>query len=249
MDITADGLSIVTFDSGHVFAVELFMSAKNAFVRYQCTNHMSVTIKTEHLHKIFRTVRNNNDDVSLIADDEHIKVNIQRNDCNGANHRTVYEYTIAQMVVMNHERIIIDERNYACEVLMPTKLLADIICHNLKDMGERLRLSVSADCVTFEVVDEMLQAKITITNGELELAAFKNQHEPIMCTPSFGILCKEERSLQFKLAYFAKMGKAAKLTKGCEVLLQLDHDLPLSLLFHLEDDIGTLNFFLAPLIE
>jgi hypothetical protein len=132
---------------------------------------------------------------------------------------------------------------------MPTKLLADIICHNLKDMGERLRLSVSADCVTFEVVDEMLQAKITITNGELELAAFKNQHEPIMCTPSFGILCKEERSLQFKLAYFAKMGKAAKLTKGCEVLLQLDHDLPLSLLFHLEDDIGTLNFFLAPLIE
>jgi DNA polymerase III sliding clamp (beta) subunit (PCNA family) len=62
MDITADGLSIVTFDSGHVFAVELFMSAKNAFVRYQCTNHMSVTIKTEHLHKIFRTVRNNNDD-------------------------------------------------------------------------------------------------------------------------------------------------------------------------------------------
>jgi len=119
---------------------------------YWClsTNHMSVTIKTEHLHKIFRTVRNNNDDVSLIADDEHIKVNIQRNDCNGANHRTVYEYTIAQMVVMNHERIIIDERNYACEVLMPTKLLADIICHNLKDMGERLRLSVSADCVTFE---------------------------------------------------------------------------------------------------
>jgi hypothetical protein len=82
------------------------------------------------------------------------------------------------------------------------------------------------------VVDEMLQAKITITNGELELAAFKNQHEPIMCTPSFGILCKEERSLQFKLAYFAKMGKAAKLTKGCEVLLQLDHDLPLSLLLY-----------------
>jgi hypothetical protein len=63
---------------------------------------------------------------------------------------TLYEYTIAQMVVLNQERIVIDERHYECEVLMPTKLLADIICHDLKDMGERLQVTVRPDCIVFE---------------------------------------------------------------------------------------------------
>lgn len=82
------------------------------------------------------------------------------------------------------------------------------------------------------MIEKLLQAKVTVTSRELELASsFKRQLDSTNI-PTFGILCKEEISLHFKLAYFAKMGKAAKITEAREVLLQLECGFPLSLLLY-----------------
>jgi len=86
------------------------------------------------------------------------------------------------------------------------------------------------------MTSSMLEGKIKIDQGDKQV-------------PGFGVICRTMAQSQlFKFEYLWKMGRAAKLAKTQEVLIQLGNDTPLSLLFQLAE-MGSLNFFLAPLIE
>jgi len=62
------------------------------------------------------------------------------------------------------------------------------------------------------------------------------------------ILCKEEKSATFIWSFLIQLGSAIKICQAEEVLLQVENGSPLSSLFEI-GDIGTINLFLAPLIQ
>jgi len=134
--------------------------------------------------------------------------------------------------MISQDKIVIPDRDYPCEVLVPTHVLIEV-CQELKGFGESVKLCITEDKMHFEASDEMVSAQISLQDREIT---------------GFGILCTEAHTQLFKCTYFIKMGKAAKLTQAPECLLQIGPDSPLSLLFQL-GGIGTIQFFLAPLID
>jgi len=83
----------------------------------------------------------------------------------------------------------------------------------------------------FDASTEMVEAKISLQRQQ-----------------SIAIVCEKPQSQLFKYLYFSKMSKAAKIHCAQEVLIQLKNDSPLSFCFKMKG-MGTLNFYLAPLIE
>jgi len=62
------------------------------------------------------------------------------------------------------------------------------------------------------------------------------------------IACYENTEQLFKYKYLEKIGKAAKVAKTSEILLQLQKESPLSVVFQMESELGYCNLFLAPCI-
>eukprot|EP01127_Copromyxa_protea_P020253 TRINITY_DN673_c0_g1_i7.p2 TRINITY_DN673_c0_g1~~TRINITY_DN673_c0_g1_i7.p2 ORF type:complete len:108 (-),score=21.67 TRINITY_DN673_c0_g1_i7:335-658(-) len=102
----------------------------------------------------------------------------------------------------------------------------------LKDVGEDIIISVSEK-----------EMSLTCTGGSLDACVKLSEQTGAQ------IICKAGSTvdLAFKFKYIELLSKSAHLARAEEVLLQLDNEKPLSLVFEL--GLGSLNFYLAPLIE
>jgi hypothetical protein len=63
------------------------------------------------------------------------------------------------------------------------------------------------------------------------------------------IVCEKPCAPKFKLSYFEKISRAAKVQNVDEVLVQCGDDIPLSMAYTFGQGISAFNFFLAPVHE
>ncbi|KAL6069527.1 hypothetical protein QOT17_007550 [Balamuthia mandrillaris] len=248
VDLTPEGIKVITMDAAHVFVLELVLFRREAFLTYQIGRDLiTVGLRLKLLHNVLKHVKADDMVVfSLKDEDDTFNVSILKS---GVLEKKS-EYKICQ-IVLDQERISMPDREYCCEILMPTSVLASS-CTELQGLGEQLRIAVSDEELTLEgnsykrvvtflllnfffaVVSEMVAGKVFISkkNGD-----------------GIAVQCQEPYSDMFKFSYFAKMAKGtARLPEAEFILLQLGPESPLSLSYRLER-MGALNFFLAPLIE
>jgi len=189
---------------------------------------VGVSVKIDSLHKVFRNVKQE-DIVTLQVetDTDDLKIIVHK----GGVEARSSSYRIAQ-IILDQDKVMIPDREYPCEALIPTSLLVEI-CQELKGVGDTLKLSIAERHLSLYASDEVMKLDMTIKDRQVA---------------GFGILCSSPYAQKFKCAYFIKMGKAAKITHAPECILQIGPDSPLSLIFQLEN-MGHLQFFLAPLID
>lgn len=134
------------------------------------------------------------------------------------------------------------DRHFPCEVLLPAKTLA-AVSTALDGYGELTEIHITSEEVSLFANNDMATMRVVIADRS---------------NPDVGILCAQGHKDRFKTKYLLKMSKAAKLvpffltakataSRG-ECLIGLGPDLPLSLLFMMEE-IGSVAFYLAPLVE
>lgn len=188
------------------------------------------------------------DCVTLIADDD--APDELRWKFAALNAKRLAEFTMKLMDI-DSETLGIPKEDYACQVRMPGGELQKILT-NLTSLGDTVKITVTKDAVRFGIVGESTEGDIVCrrTEAEDQDADLDVENETdqektdIQIDGSY-----EELTQTFALRYlnyFLKGGMSAGL--GKTVFLKMSPDVPLLCEYVLADEMGTLQFYLAPKI-
>jgi proliferating cell nuclear antigen len=127
------GLKVVAMDTSHVVLVHLKLEASK-FELYHCQGRISIGVNMLNLHKLIKTI-NNNDTLTLFIDKDdmnHLCIKIENSD---KNSRTTYNLNLLDL---DHQNISVDPTDFTEVVTLPSvdfqKICRDM--HNLADHME-----------------------------------------------------------------------------------------------------------------
>lgn len=155
IEFDESGMKIVAMDTSHVVLVHLFLEA-GKFEYYRCHSRMSIGVNMLNLHKLMKTI-NNNDTLTLLidrADINHLGIKIENGE---KNSRTAYKLALLDL---DNPKIAVDPTTFNSVITLPAtdfqKICRDM--HNLadymeiKDVQNQLFFSCKGDFCSQETI-------------------------------------------------------------------------------------------------
>jgi proliferating cell nuclear antigen len=219
------GMKIVTMDSAHVVLVHLCLEASK-FEYFQCKERFHIGVNMMQLHKLIRTI-NNNDMLTLFVEDgdlNHLGIKIENSE---KAQRTTYRLNLLDL---DHAKISIDPVEFQSIITLPSTDFQKIV----RDMGQ-----ISDTCQIFSVRNQLIfkcsgdycQQETVMTDND------DNNHN---------IQMKDADDISmgaFSLKYLVLFSKCTNLSNS--VQLFLTNNYPLILVYQIAS-LGEIKLALAP---
>lgn len=149
------GMKVIAMDTSHIVLVHLKLDA-GRFEYYHCDKRISIGVNMLNLHKLIKTI-NNNDTLSMFIDGNdmnHLGIRIENGE---KNTRTTYKLNLLDL---DNHKISIDPADFNSVITLPScdfqKLCRDM--HNLaefmeiKNVGNQLIFSCKGDFCSQETI-------------------------------------------------------------------------------------------------
>jgi proliferating cell nuclear antigen len=228
LEISNEGIKIITMDNAHVILVHLKLLAEK-FEFYKCTKTVSIGVNMLNLYKIIKTI-NNNDILSLFMyenDLNHLNIKLENVE---KNTKTTYKINLLDL---NNENIEIPDVVFNSVITMPSNDFQKIIrdMNNLADFVEiknvnsEFILTCNGDfCSQKTVLSDKNNETIQITNEE------------------------ENNIIQgnFSLKYLVLFTKCTNLSNNTEIYLKNDYPL---IIKYTVASLGEIKLCLSPQID
>ena len=149
------GMKVVAMDSSHIVLVHMKLDAER-FELYHCAKRVSIGVNMLNLHKLIKTI-NNNDALTFFIDSNdmnHLGIRIENTE---KNSRTTYKLNLLDL---DNQKISIDPADFNSVITLPSvdfqKICRDM--HNLadymeiKNVGNQLIFSCKGDFCCQETI-------------------------------------------------------------------------------------------------
>jgi len=140
-----------------------------------------------------------------------------------------------KLMDIDSEQLGIPDSDYEATITMPASEFARI-CKDLSTIGDSVELSANKDAVKFATSGDIGSANVMLRQNKTADSEEFTEFD-----------IKSPVCLQFALRYMNSFAKAASLSRN--VKLSMSKELPIRVEFQIEDNAGSLCFYLAPKLE
>jgi proliferating cell nuclear antigen len=164
------GMYIVTLDTARTSLIDMFLSAEN-FEEYTCSEDIEAGINMSNMHKLLKTITNN--DVLAISINSKEYMNIE---IHNENKKTCTKFAL-KMLDINETQIEVPDVHMTMNTSLPS-IDFQRMCRDMSNIGDEieivregknLRLSVSGDFANQETVIECADESPHNTSGMYSL--------------------------------------------------------------------------------
>jgi|TARA_B110000285_G_scaffold223672_1_gene279490 proliferating cell nuclear antigen len=150
-----DGMYIVTLDTARTSLIDMYLSADN-FEEYSCTEEMEAGINMSNMHKLLKTITNNDVLVMSINSKEFMNLEIHNE-----NKKTCTKFAL-KLLDINENQIEVPDVHMTMNTSLPS-VDFQRMCRDMSNIGEeieimregnKLILSVNGDFANQETVIE-----------------------------------------------------------------------------------------------
>lgn len=137
------GLKIVAMDTSHVVLVHLKLDASK-FEMYHCDGRIGIGINMLNLHKLIKTI-NNNDILTLYIDADdvnHLCIKIENTE---KNSKTTYKLNLLDL---DHQNISVDPTDFTEVVTLPSSDFQKI-CRDMNNLAEFMEIKSISNQLIF----------------------------------------------------------------------------------------------------
>jgi len=171
------GMKILAMDTSHVVLVHLKLDASK-FELYHCEGRISVGINMLNLHKLIKTINNNNT-LSLYIDRDdvnHLGIKIENSE---KNSRTTYKLNLMDL---DHQEITVDPTDFTEVVTLPSCDFQKI-CRDMHNLAEHMEIRSIQSQLVFSCKGDFCSQETIIcdsggtgTGGEIVQGVFSIKH-------------------------------------------------------------------------
>eukprot|EP01132_Coremiostelium_polycephalum_P009739 gene9739-11960_t len=229
-DCSPSGVSLQSMDSALVTLINLILR-QDGFDIYNCDRSLSLGLSLQSLSKILKCA-GNDDTLTIKARDEADTVSFV---FESPNNERISDFEV-KLLDIKSEQYGIKPTAHTVVVKMPSSELQRI-CRDLSIMGEVVTINASKDGVKFSVSGD---------NGSGNITVRPTTDSSIPTEQATVIEAKDTVVLNFGLRFLTQFTKATPLSPI--VKLSLSEGIPIAVEYEIED-LGYLNFFLAPKVE
>eukprot|EP00301_Raphidiophrys_heterophryoidea_P014686 c23132_g1_i1.p1 GENE.c23132_g1_i1~~c23132_g1_i1.p1 ORF type:complete len:312 (+),score=79.72 c23132_g1_i1:53-937(+) len=231
-ECTTSALQLQALDTSHVAMIKLILRCEG-FAHYRCDRNVQLGINTESLSKIFKCA-DSNDSITLKADDNggDVCTFVFESDKNDR----ISEFGLKLMSI-EEEQVSVPDMEYDAKISLPSNEFQRI-CRDLSTIGETITISVNKTGVHFSTSGDLYTGNITLkATGAADVAEDKE----------IVIELQEDVTLRFAARYLCSFTKATPLST--RVSLNLAAESPLMVDYTLADNLGCVQYYLAPKID
>jgi proliferating cell nuclear antigen len=224
------GLKIVAMDTSHVVLVHLKLEASK-FELYHCDGRISIGVNMLNLHKLIKTI-NNNDTLTLYIDTDdvnHLCIKIENSE---KNSKTMYKLNLLDL---DHQNITVDPTEFTEVVTLPS---ADFqkICRDMHNLAEFMEIKSIENQLIFGCKGDFCCQETIICDSE-SLQAAKSSAE-----------ARPDARAEIVQGIFSikHLVLFTKCTNLCQTMeLYLKNDYPLIIKYDVSS-LGSIRLALAP---
>lgn len=224
------GMKIVATDTTHVVLVHLKLDASK-FEVYHCDSRLAIGVNMLNMHKLIRTV-NNNDQLTLFIDKDdmnHLGIKIENTE---KNSKTTYKLNLLDL---DHHNISVDPTNFTEVVTLPS---ADFqkICRDMYNLADYMEIKSIQNQLIFSCTGEFCCQETIICD---------NDSTCVIGTTAGGDKKTSNEIVQgvFSIRHLVLFTKCTNLCSAVE--LYLKNDYPLIIKYDVAS-LGTVCLALAP---
>jgi proliferating cell nuclear antigen len=227
------GMKVVATDTSHVVLVHLKLEASK-FELYHCDGRVSIGVNMLNMHKLIRTV-NNNDTLTLFIDSDdvnHLCIRIENSE---KSSRTTYRLNLLDL---DHRNISVDPTDFTDVVTLPSVDFQKI-CRDMNNIAEFMEIKSIRNQLIFSCKGDFCSQETIISDNE---AASVEQDQVIQVDAS---TAKSDGIVQgvFSLKHLVLFTKCTNLCSTME--LYLKNDYPLIIKYDVSS-LGSIRLALAP---
>lgn len=201
IEFDSTGLKIIAMDTSHVVLVHLKLEAKN-FESYYCPNKVSIGVNMLQMHKLIKTVHNN-DTLTLFMDEDdinHLGIKIENSDKNTKS--TFY----LNLLDLDNPSISIDPTEFSSVITLPSSDFQKI-CRDMSNISEYVEIKNIHNQLIFSCKGDFCSQE-TILSDNSEIQNNGNIVQGV-----------------FKLKYLVLFTKCSNLCNTIEIYLKNDYPL------------------------
>jgi proliferating cell nuclear antigen len=225
------GVKIVAMDTSHVVLVHLKLDASK-FELYHCDGRISIGVNMLNLHKLIKTI-NNNDTLTLFIDTEdvnHLCIKIENSE---KNSKTTYKLNLLDL---DHQNISVDPTEFTEVVTLPS---ADFqkICRDMHNLAEFMEIKSIRNQLIFSCKGDFCCQETVICDNDASSASPAQQvQQPVK---------RDDEIVQgvFSIKHLVLFTKCTNLCQTME--LYLKNDYPLIIKYDVSS-LGSIRLALAP---
>lgn len=224
IEIDSQGLRIVAMDSSHIVLVHLKLDA-DKFEYYHCPNKMVVGINMLNLHKLIKTI-NNNDALTFFIEEDNLNqlgVKIE----NGTA-KTEFKLNLLDL---DNTKITIDPAQFTTVITMPSCEFQKI-CRDMNNLADYMEIKNIQNTLIFSCVGDFCSQETVLTDTDNGMHRISNTGS-------------ESDIVQgvFSIKHLVLFTKCTHLCNTCEIFLKNDY--PLILRYSVAS-LGEIKLCLAP---
>lgn len=228
ISFTGEGMYMQCMDHSHVSIMELRLPA-NWFDRFECSVPATIGLSSVILYRILGS-REKNQQVHLVYsgdDSDRLLIHLTSD-----NKKEFDKHFEMPLIDVDQDQMEIPEIEYQSEITISSSQFASII-NQLKMFGDNMEFHCSEE--------KIMLASTSMDQGKMFVEI------EIDDVSAFAIDEGEELKLSFSLAYLHNMCLYNKLAK--EVELKFSENYPMKLVYPLDENGGSMTFFLAPKVN
>ena len=219
-----DGMYIVTLDTARTSLIDMYLSADN-FEEYSCTEDLEAGVNMSNMHKLLKTITNN--DVLAITIDSKEYMNIE---IHSESKRTCTKFAL-KLLDINENQIEVPDVHMTMNTSLPS-VDFQRMCRDMLNIGDTVELTSTNDGLLFRCNGDFARQETLI--GETTHGLTFNKKDDELITGKFA------------LKYINLFTKSTNLCNTIELYLKPDY--PLILKYNVAN-LGEIRFCLAPKCE
>jgi proliferating cell nuclear antigen len=219
------GMKIVTMDSAHVVLVHACLESSK-FEYFQCSERFHIGVNMMQMHKLMRTI-NNNDTLTLFVEDDdlnHLGIKIENSE---KGQKTTYRLNLLDL---DHTKISIDPVEFASVITLPSTDFQKIV-RDMAQISDNCQIFSARNQLIFKCSGDYCSQETVMTDNDAGRHNIQVKDVDNIC---MGV---------FSLKYLVLFSKCTNL--GNSVQLFLTNDYPLILVYPVAS-LGEIKLALAP---
>lgn len=229
------GMKIMAMDTSHVVLVHLKLEASK-FELYHCDGRINIGINMLNLHKLIKTINNNNT-LSLYIDRDdvnHLGIKIENSD---KNSKTTYKLNLLDL---NHHDICVDPTKFTDVVTLPS---ADFqkICRDMNNLADHMEIRSVQNQLIFSCTGDFCSQETVICDSGMQGVEGGGQEGGQAASPA--AVSGEIVQGVFSIKHLVLFTKCTNLSSMME--LYLKNDYPLIIRYDVSS-LGSIRLALAP---
>jgi proliferating cell nuclear antigen len=183
-----DGMYIVTLDTARTSLIDMYLSADN-FEEYSCTEDLEAGVNMSNMHKLLKTITNN--DVLAITIDSKEYMNIE---IHSESKRTCTKFAL-KLLDINENQIEVPDVHMTMNTSLPS-VDFQRMCRDMSNIGEEI-----------EIMRDGKKLKLSVCGD------FANQETVIECTDESPKMCGS-----YSLKYMNIFTKATSMCSTVQIM-------------------------------